>query len=138
MYGHYSELQQFAREFAASRSRSQQTRQGQQPTDVEEARRRKSKAWSEFSPIPKLPFLVALISGLIPMFIPKSPISLDSLAPPRALAKINGKNKVSFREYTWGEPGNEAKVLSLRHNLPHPQAFPAAVNHLQDEKCTCG
>ena len=56
MYGHYSELQQFAREFAASRTRSQQARQEQQPPDAEEARKRKSKAWSEFSPIPSFSF----------------------------------------------------------------------------------
>lgn len=67
MYGHYSELQQFAREFAASRSRSQQTHQGQQPTDVEEARRRKSKAWRTWRYIQMkiLPYIIDWLFILI-------------------------------------------------------------------------
>lgn len=45
MYGHYSELQQFAREFAATRSRRGQGTQ--RPPNVQEARRKKNKLWSE-------------------------------------------------------------------------------------------
>ncbi len=44
MYGQYSELQKFAREFA-SQSRYRRERK---PLTIEEAKRRKSRSWRKF------------------------------------------------------------------------------------------
>ncbi len=56
MYGQYSELQKFAREFAAKSSYRRDHKK--KPLTIEEAKRRKSRPWSKFG-------LAGWVSGLV-------------------------------------------------------------------------
>ena len=47
MYGQYSELQRFARDFASKSSFRREQEQHRQPLTIEEAKRRKSLIWRE-------------------------------------------------------------------------------------------